>query len=175
MSTPFLGEIRMFAGNFAPRSWALCNGQLLPIQQNAALFALLGTSFGGNGQTTFALPNLQGSFPLGMGQGPGLTDRDIGEIGGEVLVILAPNQGASHSHPAMASTGPATSFTPVAAVLASNPSNPIYGTVGQGAAIAMGPLATTGSPQATQPHNNVQPYLAVTFIIALAGIFPSRN
>src|SRR5437763_9456727 len=104
MSNPCVAEIRLFAGNFAPTGWALCNGQLMPISQNTALFSLLGTTYGGNGQSTFALPNLQGSAPLGQGQGPGLTSRALGEVGGSPSVTLLANQMPLHAHTAQAST-----------------------------------------------------------------------
>jgi microcystin-dependent protein len=175
VSDQFLGEIRLFAGNFAINGWAFCDGQTLSISQNQALFSLLGTTYGGNGVSTFQLPNLQGSFPVGVGQGTGLTNRVLGEVGGEASVTLVPNQGGTHNHPAMASSGAASSLSPESAVLATTTAaNPIYGTLGQGTAIAMGPNAT-GSAGAQQPHNNLQPYLVLNFIIAITGIFPARN
>jgi microcystin-dependent protein len=176
MSEPYLGEIRMFAGNFAPTGWALCNGQLLPIAQNQALFSLLGTTYGGNGQTTFALPDLRGRVPMHWGAGPGLTPRTIGEVGGTESVTLLSNQMPVHTHAAAASTQAGNSIEPNgtvwAAVVDAN-SQPVsaYGTVPN----------TTLSPQAiglaggSQPHENLQPYECVTFIIALQGVYPSRS
>jgi microcystin-dependent protein len=176
MTAPFLGEIRIFAGNFAPRGWALCNGQLLPIAQNTALFALLGTTYGGDGRTNFALPNLQGAAPLHAGQGPGLSNYALGQTGGETQVTLLNAQLASHTHPVLGTSTPGTAVDPgnavwgVAAVArgtqmyADNP----------GSGAQMNPLAFSPSG-GNQPHNNLPPYLTLTFIIALQGIFPARN
>jgi microcystin-dependent protein len=175
MSDQYVAEIRMFAGTFAPSGWALCNGQILPINQNTALFSLLGTNYGGNGTSTFGLPNLQGSAPLGYGQGPGLSARYQGQIGGEQSVTLLTQQIPSHTHAAQAATA-GGSVSPAGAVwgealLGKTPLN-IY---------APGPGAVPMSPQAlgltggNQPHNNLPPYLCVTFIIALTGIFPPRS
>jgi microcystin-dependent protein len=165
----------MFAGNFAPTGWALCDGQVLPISQNTALFSLLGTNYGGDGLSNFALPNLQGSVPIGQGSGAGLTPRAIGSAGGAASVVLTASEGAAHTHAAMASTGAATTGDPTGALLAATPaSNPIYvGSAGE--AITMGALALGNTPAATQAHNNLQPYVVLTFIIALTGIFPARN
>jgi len=176
MADPFVAEIRMFAGNFAPTGWALCNGQLLPISQNTALFSLLGTTYGGNGQTTFALPNLQGSVPVGFGQGPGLSLRDLGEIGGEPTVTLLSTEMPVHSHTAQASTSGGTD-SPANATwgeskLGKTPLN-VYAASGANN-VAMSPqaLAVAGGGL---PHNNMPPYLCLTFIIALQGIYPSRS
>jgi microcystin-dependent protein len=176
MSEPFLGEIRMFGGNFAPNGWALCNGQVLSISQNSALFSLLGTTYGGNGQTTFALPNLQGRVPMHWGQGPGLTPRSLGEMSGSETVTLLQNQMPAHTHLANANNTDGNSTAPTGnlwanAVDANSQPVSSYGTVAN----------TTMSPQAiglaggNQPHENMQPYLCVTFIIALQGIYPSRS
>jgi microcystin-dependent protein len=176
VSDPFVAEIRLFAGNFAPTGWAFCSGQILPISQNTALFSLLGTNYGGNGTSTFGLPNLQGAFPIGQGQGVGLTNRNVGDTGGTANVTLQSNEGAVHSHAAVASTNPATTGNPSGAVLATTPaSNPIY--VGSpGEVLTMGPLAVgAASAPAAVPHNNLQPYVAVSFIIALEGIYPPRS
>jgi microcystin-dependent protein len=176
MADPFISEIRIFAGNFAPTGWALCNGQLLPISQNTALFSLLGTTYGGDGKSTFALPNLQGAAPLGAGQGPGLSRRDLGETGGQQTVSLTTVEIPVHSHTAQASTlggvdSPANATwgesklgkTPMAVYAASGTNN-----------VAMSPqaLAVSGGGQ---PHNNMPPYLCLTFIIALQGIYPPRG
>jgi microcystin-dependent protein len=169
MSEPFLAEIRPFAGNFAPRGWALCNGQLLPIAQYTALFSLLGTTYGGDGKVTFGLPNLQANAPMHWGDGPGLTPRQIGEIGGSSTVTLTTNELAGHSHALMASQSTASSTSPKDNVLGDAP---LY---------AAPPLALVMSGQAvapaggSQPHENMQPYLGLTFIIALEGIFPARG
>ena len=173
MSEPFLGMIATFGFTFAPRGWALCNGQLLSIAQNTALFSLLGTTYGGDGQTTFALPNLQSRLPLHFGQGPGLSSYVIGETTGVENVTLTQNTLASHNHN---STTPATgadanSVDPAAgAVLATGTS--IY-RVGA-ATIQMSPTPTslTGG---SQPFSDIQPILAINFCIALEGIYPSRN
>jgi microcystin-dependent protein len=171
MSEPFLGEIRVFGGNFAPKGWMLCNGAILPISQFSALFSILGTTYGGNGQTNFGLPNLQGNAPMSWGNGPGLTPRTIGEVGGSANVTLLPTELPSHTHTGMASGSDGTLNTPV--VLAEAP---IYGpnpATGSGQIVAMAAaVAPTGG---SQPHNNMAPYLGMTFIIALQGIFPSRG
>src|SRR5437660_4872177 len=142
MSDPFLAEIRIFAGSFAPRGWATCDGQLLPIAQNTALFSILGTTYGGNGQTTFALPNLQGAASLHPGQGPGLTPRDLGETGGEPSVSLLWSQMASHNHGAQATTAKATAVAALGDVWAAAPSRGenLYSDA-TGAPVTMSPLA----------------------------------
>ena len=174
MSDPFVAEIRIFAGNFAPRGWATCDGQLLPISQNTALFSLVGTTYGGNGQTTFALPNLQGSAPMFWGQGPGLTDRVIGESSGEQSVTLTSGEMPAHNHALMASTGPASSRAPADATLArSRNGNAYQTTVTQNvASLAAQAVSPAGG---SLPHNNMQPFLVLTFIIAMQGIFPPRS
>lgn len=177
---PYIGEIIMFAGNFAPRGWALCNGQLLSIAQNTALFSILGTTYGGNGQTTFALPNLMGRVPLHPGQGPGLTNRILGESSGEENVTLLNNQMPAHNHSLNVATGSGTSGTPAGNVLAVG-----VGTNNHGEAVPVQGYAAApdagASPSAigvaggSQPHNNMPPYLGINFIIALEGIFPPRD
>lgn len=176
MADQFISEIRIFAGNFAPTGWAFCNGQILPISQNTALFSLLGTFYGGDGRSTFALPNLQGSTPIGAGQGPGLSLRDLGEIGGEQTVTLLDSEMPAHSHTTQASTAGGVNSPAGAAwgesKLGKTPLN-VYA--------ASGANNVTMSPQAlsiaggSQPHNNMPPYLCLTFIIALQGIFPARS
>ncbi len=175
MADPYIGEIKMFGGNFAPRMYAFCNGQLLPIAQNTALFSILGTTYGGNGQTTFGLPNLQGRAPMNQGRGPGLTPRTLGELGGEAAVTLLTSEMPSHNHLMQCND---------AAGDANSPSNATFGTsggrgrpafyAGQGTNVAMSPQAIGVNGQ-SQPHNNMQPYLAVSFIIALQGVYPPRN
>lgn len=171
---PFVGEIRIFAGNFPPKNWAFCNGQLMPIIQNTALFSLLGTMYGGDGKTTFALPNLMGRAPIGFGQGPGLTNRTQGEAGGSAAVTLLNSQMPYHTHLAAAHSS-STQSSPEGAVWSKT-----GGRQGPAAYAAAAP-DTPMSPQAlgitggNQPHNNRQPYLAVNYIIALQGIFPQRN
>lgn len=177
MADPFIGEIRMFGGNFAPRGWALCNGQLLSIAQNTALFSILGTTYGGNGQTTFALPNLQCRLPMHPGNGPGLTPKVLGEEAGTETVTLLSSNMAPHTHPLMATNNDADNAHPVGNTLAA--SSATQGTIanytnaapsGQMNPGSIGPNAGGG-----QPVQILNPFLCVNFIIALVGIFPSRN
>jgi len=176
MSDQFVSEIRMFAGNFAPTGWALCNGQLMPISQNTALFSLLGTNFGGNGTSNFALPNLQGSVPLAFGNGAGLTPRVIGETGGEQNVTLLSTQMPQHTHAPLASTSGGTDSPAGAAwgesKLGKTPMN-VYAASG-GNNVQMNPCALSIAG-GNLPHNNMPPFQCLTFIIALQGIFPSRS
>jgi len=175
VSNPFVAEIRIFAGNFAPTGWALCNGQLMPISQNTALFSLLGTTYGGDGKSTFALPNLQGSAPMQAGQGPGLTLRSLGEVGGEQSVTLLQTEMPAHSHGVQAATsggglpGPANNVW--ASGLRGHPG--AYANSSPATNVQMNPFAVslTGG---NLPHNNMPPYLCLTFIIALQGVFPAR-
>lgn len=173
---PFLGEIRMFAGNFAPRGWAFCDGALLPISQNSALFSILGTTYGGDGRTTFALPDLRGRAPIHAGNGPGLTDRRLGQLGGSESVTLTVAQLPAHNHTAQlnADSTVAISDRPTGLLPARNAaSTPQYGdtvnTTLSGNAILIG---ATGGGQSVPI---MQPYLTVHYIIALVGTFPSRN
>jgi microcystin-dependent protein len=175
MATPFLGEIKMFAGNFAPRGYALCSGQLLPISLNDALFALLGTTFGGDGQTTFAMPDLRGRVPVHMGQGNGLSNYTLGETAGTETVALTTVQIPAHAHATPstpASSQPATATDPAGRVFAvATDGSAAYGAAANGS--LGGPaIASEGGGQA---HSNLQPFTCVNFIIALEGIFPSRN
>jgi microcystin-dependent protein len=172
MSEPFIGQITLFAGNFAPRGWAFCDGQILFIAQNTALFSLLGTTYGGDGRTNFALPDLRGRAPVHMGQGPGLSLYVLGQVGGTENQTLTVNQIPAHAHTTQvfSNTDPATSTTPTNTFLANSGEVPIYANSSN--QTLAGP--TTGSSGANQPFNNVQPYLALNYIIALQGIFPSR-
>lgn len=172
MSDPYIGEIRLFAGNFAPRNFAFCHGQLLPISENDALFSLLGTIYGGDGLTTFALPDLRGRVPLHMGQGPGLSNRSIGQRLGAETVTLTPSQIPLHAHAQRASTNAVNAgYGPMAAPGASATTS-FYGSGAPQVAMAATAVDNTGG---NQPHSNMAPYLALNFIIALFGIYPSRN
>lgn len=174
MSEPFIAEIRVFAGNFAPRGWAFCNGQLLPIAQNTALFSLIGATYGGDGRTTTALPNLQGRAPMHPGRGPGLTARRLGERGGVETVTLTEAQMASHTHTFRGSSDPPDSRQPggsLAAQPAGRGAGVLYGTTN---VVDQDPR-TVGNAGGSQAHNNLQPFLAINFIIALQGLYPSRS
>lgn len=179
MSEPFIGEIIMFGGNFAPRGWALCNGQLLSIAQNTALFSILGTTYGGDGQTTFALPNLQGRVAIHPGQGPGLSPYVLGQIGGTENVTLTTNQMPLHTHTATvnAAEAPQTvTDNPKGGVPAGSTGGPqVYGAAPDGATTMNAGMVTNAPAGGSQPFSIIQPYLCVNFIIALQGIFPSRN
>jgi microcystin-dependent protein len=175
MSNPFLSEIRMFAGNFAPRGWATCSGQLLAISSNTALFSLLGTFYGGNGTSNFALPDLRGRFPMHQGQGPGLTDRVIGEQGGEESVTLSTAEMAAHTHPisgAVIANSIPTATPSNTSLFTNSAPNALYAITPVNVSLAPQSISLQGG---SQPHNNLQPYLSVTFIIALQGVFPARN
>ncbi|MGA9525317.1 MAG: tail fiber protein [Myxococcaceae bacterium] len=173
MADPFFAEIRIVSFNFPPRGWAWCDGQLLPLSQNTALFSLLGTNYGGNGLNNFALPNLQGRVPMGPGQGPGLSLRSLGESGGTEAVTLTQAEVPAHSHAlrtgdVSADNDPSSN----AALGPAVPAMPVYANAG-GATVAMAPEALSQAGGG-QPHNNLQPYLTSYFIIALQGIFPQR-
>src|SRR5260370_35617572 len=179
MSQPYVGEIRMFAGNFAPAGWMFCAGQLLPISEYETLFQLIGTTYGGDGQSTFGLPNLQGRVPVHMGQGGGLSDYAIGQAGGVESVTLSTQQIPSHTHAAMVSSSPATSGSPGSNILA----NEAIG-LGQANCFSYGAFggtqsalatATIGSTGGSQPHENRQPLPGLNFIISLFGVFPSQS
>ncbi|MQA22529.1 phage tail protein [Rugamonas rivuli] len=172
MSDQFIGEIRTFAFNFMPQGWAVCNGQLLSIQQNTALFAVLGTTYGGDGRATFGLPNLQGRMPLHVGgsQAPGLSERSLGEQGGVTSVTLGPEHLPQHTHSVNALTAAGTQAAPgPSTLLADGGPVPLYTGFGGGMA-ARGTSSAAGSSQA---HNNMPPYLALNFCIALQGEFPA--
>lgn len=176
MSNPFVAEIRIFTGGFAPTGWAQCNGQLMPISQNTALFSLLGTTYGGDGKSNFALPNLQGCTPMQQGQGPGLSLRDLGETGGEQAVTLLQTEMPSHTHGVQGGGG-------------SNSATPVNETWGGGQKgfgtnlytpsvpannVQMSP-SSTSIAGGNLPHNNMMPFLGLMFIIALQGVFPARS
>jgi microcystin-dependent protein len=173
MSEPYVGEIRMFAGNFAPRGYAFCDGQLLAVSQNDALFSLLGTIYGGDGRTTFGLPDLRGRLPIHVGQGPGLSNRTIGQRGGTEEVALSESQIAPHNHPARSASG-GNAISPVGGYWSTDPggNSAGYNTGADGSELAATVIGPSGG---AQPHDNVQPFLCIGFIIALFGIYPSRN
>lgn len=166
MSEPFLSEIRIVSFTYAPRGWAFCNGQLLPINQNQALFSLLGTTYGGNGQTTFALPDLRARVPLHWGAG-----FTLGQAGGEQVHTLTLAEVPTHAHPTNAGTGEGTMIIPGTALLARTPANPYS----QPTNLATMSPTTVGVVGGSQAHLNMQPFLALNFCIALQGIFPSRD
>ena len=176
MASPFVAEIRIFPFNFAPSGWAFCNGQTMPIDQNTALFSLLGTTYGGDGITTFALPNLQGSAPLMPGEGPGLSLYNLGQSGGEANLTLTQSEMPSHRHTARGNSGSGTQSSPANSDWASakilRQSAKLY---------ALGEANTTMNSQALStiggnlPHNNMPPYLMLNFCIALQGVFPPRS
>ena len=174
MSEPFIAEIRIFAGTFAPRNWAFCNGQLLPIAQNTALFSLVGTTYGGDGRTTFGLPDLRGRAPMQWGTGPGLSPRSLGQTGGAETRTLSQPKLPSHTHQLQCADGDADTEDPTGSLLAK--SSPLgdrqFGTGGNPTPMHPDVIGMTGGNQA---HNNLPPYLAVNFIIALQGLFPSRS
>jgi len=174
MSDPFVAEIRMFGGNFAPTGWALCNGQLMPISQNTALFSLLGTYYGGDGKSTFALPNLQGSFPIAQGQGNGLTERVLGEQSGTGNVTLLQSEIPQHTHAINAYSDDAADVNQPspAAILGASAGLNLYSPTASNTTMNVQALSVYG---ASLPHNNMQPYLTVTFMIALQGVFPPRG
>ncbi len=170
---PLLASIILFAGNFAPRGWALCQGQILSISQNTALFSLLGTTYGGDGQTTFALPDLRGRVPIQQGQGPGLSNYDLGQVSGSETITLTTNNLPSHNHSLLATSEAGSVSVPAGAYLANTGAlDKEYNTSGTLVAMNAGAVGVTGG---SQPFDNIQPYLALNFIIAMQGIFPSRN
>lgn len=174
MSEPFVGEIRMFAGNFAPRGWAFCDGQVLAVSQNDALFSLFGTIYGGDGRTTFGLPDMRGRMPLHQGSGPGLSNRRLGSKGGSENETLTTNQLASHAHSLNANPRKHNMLTAAGNILCDpNPDGRIYDDVDPLDGIAATTaIANTGG---SQSHTNLMPTLCVNFIVALFGIYPSRQ
>jgi microcystin-dependent protein len=172
MADPFVAEIRIFPFNFAPKGWAFCDGQLLPLSQNTALFSLLGTTYGGNGKSNFALPNMQGNAPMHPGQGPGLSLHDLGELGGSETVTLLQSEIPAHTHTVNASLSNGIDRLAT---------NELFATgVGIGMYAAPGALTQLSPSTATpagggQPHNNMMPYLTLSFCIALQGVFPPRT
>ena len=165
MAQPYVGEIRMFAGNFAPAGWMFCEGQLLPISENETLFQLIGTTYGGDGESTFALPDLRGRLPIHQGN-----NFILAETGGAEEITLTVNQIAAHSHPLLSSTGPGNLNTPGGNVTAESAAVKIYFADTPTANMSPSAIGATGG---SQPHTNFQPYLCVSFIISLFGIFPS--
>jgi|SRR3954469_8231088 len=173
MSSPFVAEVRIVGFNFPPTGWAYCNGQLMPISQNTALFSLLGTIYGGDGKSTFALPDLQGNCAIGTGQGAGLSDRFEGEQSGEQFVTLLTSEIPAHTHNMMANISPAT--------LGTGDNTTVFARASGGNAYKGGTANVPLDPQSISiaggslPHNNMMPYLALNFVIALQGVYPARN
>jgi microcystin-dependent protein len=165
MAQPYVGEIRMFAGNFAPAGWMFCEGQLLPISENETLFQLIGTTYGGDGQSTFALPDLRGRLPIHQGNG-----FTLAETGGAEEVTLTVNQIPAHSHPLLATSGLGNDPNPAGSVLGESSIASLYQAAAPSSAMAAQAIGSTGG---SQPHTNFQPYLCVDYIISLFGIFPS--
>lgn len=175
MADSFIAEIRIFGCNFAPKNWAQCNGQLLSIAQNTALFSLLGTTYGGNGTQTFGLPNLQGRAALSQGQGPGLSPYQLGQTGGQSTVTLIASQMPAHTHSFAASASNGNSSSPsgnLLAVPSADRDVEVYTNNNTPVQMSTTMLAATGG---SQPHNNMMPYLAINFCICMFGIYPSRN
>lgn len=172
MSEPFIGEIRMFAGNFAPRGWAFCDGQLLAVSQNDALFSLLGTIYGGDGQTTFGLPDVRGRLPIHAGNGPGLSSRRLGSKGGAENVTLTVNQMPSHGHGVNATPEGAGANSPEGALIGDSPNVDVFSESAPSANLSPDAVSGVGG---SQSHSNLMPYLCVHFIISLFGIYPSQQ
>jgi microcystin-dependent protein len=174
MADPFVAEIRIFPFNFAPKGWAWCDGQLLPLSQNTALFSLLGTTYGGNGKSNFALPDLQGRAPMHPGQGPGLSLHDLGESAGEETVTLIEGEMPAHPHQMRAQTVDNADITNVSNIAGYAPTvgGSLYQNTSNGGFLAPQALPVAGN---SNPHNNMQPYLTFYFSIALQGVFPPRG
>ena len=178
---PFLAQITVFGCNFAPQGWALCQGQVMSISQYTALFSLIGTYYGGNGQTTFALPDLRSRAPIGFGQGPGLSNYAIGGTGGQETVSINTSSYPTHTHGLLAGASAATANTPGGSIEAEGQTGGRGGAVNlalysaSGTRTTLAPAALTAAAGGGQPHNNLQPYLALNFCIALQGIFPARS
>lgn len=173
---PFVAEIRIFPFNFAPKGWAFCDGQLLPLSQNTALFSLLGTTYGGDGKSTFALPDMQGNAPMHPGQGPGLSLHDLGETGGSEFVTLLESEIPSHSHGMMAANLPSDQAAPTPTRSMARSINAFAYVAGSPTPALVQMNAQTLAPAGgDQPHNNMQPYLTLNFCIALQGVYPPRT
>ncbi len=172
MSEPFVGQLKMFAGNFAPRGWSFCDGQLLSVAQNDALFSLLGTTYGGDGRTTFGLPDMRGRIPIHVGTGPGLSPRALGSKGGTETEDISEGQLPSHTHPMHGSTESGTDPNPEGNALATSVVVTPYFALGETDDMAASAIAATGGGGT---HTNIAPYLAINYIIALFGVFPSRQ
>jgi microcystin-dependent protein len=172
MSDQFLGEIRIFPFNFAPTGWQQCNGQILAISQYSALFSLLGTNYGGNGTSNFALPNFQGSVPVHHGQGAGLSPYVVGQTGGSTTVTLLQNQAPTHGHTFSGDSSAKKELSNVTNAAPAGSATPVYSTVAPNVQMAATMLATAGG---NLPHDNLQPYLVLNICIAMVGIYPSRN
>ena len=174
MADPFVAEIRIFAFQFAPKGWAFCDGQLLPLSQNTALFSLLGTTYGGDGKSTFALPDMQGNAPMHPGQGPGLSLHDLGETGGSQFVTLLESEIPSHTHNLMDQQALADSNVPTGFSIARVTGATPYLAPAGAPLVSMSPNAVVPAG-GDLPHNNMQPYLTLNFCIALQGVFPPRT
>jgi len=169
---PFVAEIRIFPFNFAPKGWAFCDGQILPISQNTALFSLLGTTYGGDGKSTFGLPNMQGNAPMHPGQGPGLSLHDLGETGGSDTVSLIESEIPSHSHALIVSLSDGLFTQPSGQLFSQGVGVNIWGTTTLDTQFSDNAIAPAGGDQ---PHNNMQPYLTLNFCLALQGVYPPRT
>ncbi|MEJ0075777.1 MAG: tail fiber protein [Alphaproteobacteria bacterium] len=174
MSDPFVAEIRIFPFNFAPKGWAFCDGQLLPLSQNTALFSLLGTTYGGNGKSNFALPNMQGNAPMHPGQGPGLSLHDLGETGGSTTVTLLESEMPAHSHSFFANSVQGDTNSPAPTVSLARASNATPYHADQATNLVNFAFQAVSVTGGSLPHNNMQPYLTLNFCIAMQGIFPPR-
>ena len=173
MSDPFVAEIRLGGFNFAPKGWAFCDGQLMPLSQNTALFSLLGTTYGGDGKSNFSLPDLRGRMPMHPGQGPGLSLHALGETGGTETVTLLESEIPRHTHQALAaSPADPAAASPAGATLGAAPTRPYIAPGSSTSAVSMAPAQPAGG---SLPHNNLPPFLVMNFIIALQGVFPSRS
>ena len=172
---PFVAEIRIFPFNFAPKGWAFCDGQLLPLSQNTALFSLLGTTYGGDGKSNFALPDMQGNVPMHPGQGPGLSLHDLGETGGSETVTLLESEIPAHSHTLTAQSNPGNIKLPSAAVTLARSGGAAANAYGPPNNLVLLAAETVAPAGGDQPHNNMQLYLTLNFCIALQGVFPPRT